>query len=434
MESVSERIEHNTPDDKFSSRVLNERPATEEPEKTMEGVNEHAGDSTLETVAELNDQTVGIHENGREKRPKLENLPDTEDQQTVGVNSICGGNEGDTVTSEVNTNHLKPEDDRSKENQEISENKLTQPEVIKDMHIQTMDLVSQETGEIEADFQAIDNSVGLTDDAQEKLGEDDKAQRVVVSEAGTNEALDAAETAAEGGNQDVQSADGKGIMEGAPKSAGKPTEGPEADGAEEEPSVQERVEDKEVGQQSAVSEITRAIIEEPGTDEVEQVSESRSTKKTERSALTGGAEDLALGSQAEAAATKVELERKETAQEVLIKTEPQAPATSQPSEPHPVLIPSININSENTENKGEMNAFPKTETILSHEPDNEKENDTDSGTGSTVENSSSDLNLSISSFLSKTKDSGSMSLQVSVPGALLGFCFAILVISISLLS
>lgn len=443
MESVSERIEHNTPDDKFSSRVLNERPATEEPEKTMEGVNEHAGDSTLETVAELNDQTVGIHENGREKRPKLENLPDTEDQQTVGVNSICGGNEGDTVTSEVNTNHLKPEDDRSKENQEISENKLTQPEVIKDMHIQTMDLVSQETGEIEADFQAIDNAVGLTDNAQEKLGEDDKAQgvgeddkaqRVVVSEAGTNEALDAAETAAEGGNQDVQSADGKGIMEGAPKSAGKPTEGPEADGAEEEPSVQERVEDKEVGQQSAVSEITRAIIEEPGTDEVEQVSESRSTKKTERSALTGGAEDLALGSQAEAAATKVELERKETAQEVLIKTEPQAPATSQPSEPHPVLIPSININSENTENKGEMNAFPKTETILSHEPDNEKENDTDSGTGSTVENSSSDLNLSISSFLSKTKDSGSMSLQVSMPGALLGFCFAILVISISLLS
>lgn len=411
LESVSERIEHNTPDDKFSSRVLNERPATEEPEKTMEGVNEHAGDSTLETVAELNDQTVGIHENGREKRPKLENLPDTEDQQTVGVNSICGGNEGDTVTSEVNTNHLKPEDDRSKENQEISENKLTQPEVIKDMHIQTMDLVSQETGEIEADFQAIDNAVGLTDDAQEKLGEDDKAQRVVVSEAGTNEALDAAETAAEGGNQDVQSADGKGIMEGAPKSAGKPTEGPEADGAEEEPSVQERVEDKEVGQQSAVSEITRAIIEEPGTDEVEQVSESRSTKKTESSALTGGAEDLALGSQAEAAATKVELERKETAQEVLIKTEPQAPATSQPSEPHPVLIPSININSENTENKGEMNAFPKTETILSHEPDNEKENDTDSGTGSTVENSSSDLNLSISSFLSKTKDSGSMSLQ-----------------------
>ncbi|CAO2585797.1 STE20-like serine/threonine-protein kinase [Lemmus lemmus] len=360
LESVSERIEHSAPSDEFSSRVLNERPTTEEPEKAGEGVNEHTADSTLETMAELNDQTVGIHENGREKRPKLESLPDTEDQQTVDVNSICGGNEGATVTSEANTNHLKPEDNRSKENQEIPENKLTQ---------------------------------------------------VVVSEAGTNEALDAAETAAEGGNHDVQSANGKGIVEGAPKSAGKPTEGPEADGAEKEPSVQERVEDKELGQQSSVSETTQATIEEPGTDEVEQVSESHSTEETERSALTGGAEELALGSEAEAAATEVELERKEIAQEVLVKTEPQAPATSQPNEPHPVLIPSININSENTENKGEMNAFPKTETILSQEPDNEKENDTDSGTGSTVENSSSDLNLSISSFLSKTKDSGSMSLQ-----------------------
>ncbi|XP_057633646.1 STE20-like serine/threonine-protein kinase isoform X2 [Chionomys nivalis] len=411
LESVSERVEHSTPGDKFSSRVVNERPAIEEPEKAVEDVNEHAGDSTIETMAELSDQTVGIHENGREKRPKLENLPDTEDQQTVGVNSICGGNEGDRVTSEVNTNHLKPEDDRSKENQEIPENKLTQPEVIKDMHIQTMDLVSQETGETEADFRAIDNAVGLTEDTQEKWGEDDKAQRVVVSKAGTNEALDAAETAAEGGNQDVQSADGKGVVEGAPKSAGKPTEGPEADGAKEKPSVQERVEEKELGQQSEVSDTTQATIEEPGTDEVEQVSESRSIEETERSALTGGAEEPALGSEAEATATEVELERKETVQEVLVKTEPQAPATSQPNEPHPVLIPSININSENTENKGEMNAFPKTETILSHEPDNEKENDTDSGTGSTVENSSSDLNLSISSFLSKTKDSGSMSLQ-----------------------
>lgn len=411
LESVSERIEHSTPGDKFSSRVVNERPATEEPEKVVEGVNEHAGDSTIEAMAELSDQTVGIHENGREKRPKLENLPDTEDQQTVGVNSVCGGNEGDRVTSEVNTNHLKPEDDRSKENQEIPENKLTQPEVIKDMHSQAMDLVSQETGETEADFQAVDNAVGLTEDTREKRGEDDKAQRVVVSKAGTNEALDPAETAAEGGNQDVQSADGKGVVEGAPKSAGKPTEGPEADGAKEEPSVQERVEEKELGQQSEVSDTTQAAIEEPGTDEVEQVSESRSTEETERSALTGGAEEPALGSEAEAAATEVELERKETSQEVLVKTDPQAPATSQPNEPHPVLIPSININSENTENKGEINAFPKTETILSHEPDNEKENDTDSGTGSTVENSSSDLNLSISSFLSKTKDSGSMSLQ-----------------------
>ncbi|XP_028730489.1 STE20-like serine/threonine-protein kinase isoform X1 [Peromyscus leucopus] len=414
LESVSERIENSTSGDKFSNKVLNEKPTTDEPLKAVKGVNEHTDDSNLETMAELNDQTVGIHENERQKRPKLEDRADTEDQPTVAVNSVSKGNEGNIVTLEMDTNHLKPEEDRKKENQEILENKLIQPEEMKDVHIQTMDSVSQETGETEAGFQAIDNEVGFTkEDAQEKLGKDDKTLQVVVSEVGTHEALDAAEKAPEHSSKDAQSADGKEVVEGTWKLE-KPMESPEAGGVEEEPSVQGRVENEELGQQSAVCdgegplistlETTQATIEEPGTDEVEHVSEAHGIEETERRAVTGGAEEQARGSEAE-------LERKETAQEVPVKPEPQAPAASQPSEPRPVLIPRININSENTESKGEMGTLPKPETILPQEPENEKENDADSGTGSTVENSSSDLNLSISSFLSKTKDSGSMSLQ-----------------------
>ncbi|KAL1788813.1 STE20-like serine serine/threonine-protein kinase isoform X1 [Sigmodon hispidus] len=424
LESVSERIEHSTPGDKFSNKVLNEKPTTDESVKAMKGVNEHVGDSNVETMAELNDQTVGIHENGREKRPRLENLADTEDQPTVGVNSVNEGNGGDRVTLETNTNHLKPEEDSNKENQELLENKLIQPKEIKDTHIQTMDLVSQETGETEADFQAVDNEVAFTKDALEKVEEDGKPHKVVVSdrisEVGTNEALDVAEKAAEDSSKDAQSAHGKDIVEGTRRLTEKPIELSEAGGAEEEPSVQERVENKELDQQSAVyegegqlistSETTQPAVEEPGTDEVGQVSESHRVEETERSAVTG-AEEQAPGAEAEAAAPEVNLERKDIVQEVPVKLEPQAPAASQPSEPHPVLIPSININSENTENEGEMSTLAKTETILPQEPENDRENDTDSGAGSTVENSSSDLNLSISSFLSKTKESGSMSLQ-----------------------
>lgn len=55
-----------------------------------------------------------------------------------------------------------------------------------------------------------------------------------------------------------------------------------------------------------------------------------------------------------------------------------------------------------------------TETLQQLESENLKENDADSGTGSTADNSSIDLNLSISSFLSKNKETGSISLQVSV--------------------
>ncbi|EGW13611.1 STE20-like serine/threonine-protein kinase [Cricetulus griseus] len=427
LESVSERIEHNTPGDKFSNKVLNERPTTDEPGKALKGVNEHMGDSNLESMAELSDQTVGIHEHGREKRPKLENPPDTEDQQLVDINSVREGNEENIVTLEMNTNHVKPEEDREKENQEIPENKLRQSEEIKDMNIQTMDLVSQETGETEADFQAVDSEVGFTKaDGQEKLRKDDNTQKVVIndriSEVVANEALDVAEKAAEGSSiKDAQSADGKEAVEGTQKLTEKPTEGPEAGSAEEEPSAQGRVENKELHQQSAVCEgdgqfistsvTTQATPEEPGTDEVEQVSESHSTEEREPSPVSGGAEEQTPGSEAVAAAAEVELEGREAAQEVPVKAEPEAPAASPSNEPHLILIPSININSENTENKGELGDLPKTESILPPEPENEKENDTDSGTGSTVEKSSSDLNLSISSFLSKTKDSGSMSLQ-----------------------
>lgn len=412
LESVSERIEHNTPGDKFSNKVLNEKPTTDEPEKALKGVNEHMGDSNLESMAELNDQTVEIFENGREKRPKLENPPDTEDQQPVAVNSVSEGNEDNIVTLEMNTNHGKPEEDRVKENQEIAENKLIQSEEIKDMHIQTMELVSQETGETEADFQAVDSEVRFTkEDAQEKLRKDDNTQKVAVSEVVTNEALVAAE----------RNADGKEAEEGTQTLPEQPTERPEPGSAGEEPSLQGRVEDKELDQQSVLcggdgqlistSVTTQAAIEEPGTHEVEQVSESHSTEETEGSAEAGGAEGQAPGSEAAAAAAEVELERKEAAEGVPVKAEPQAPAASQSNEEPPVLIPSISVNSENTEHNGEGGALPKAEGILPPEADNEKENDTDSGTGATVEKSSSDLNLSISSFLSKTKDSGSMSLQ-----------------------
>lgn len=421
LESVTERTEHNTSGDKFSNKVLNEKPTPDRPEKA---VDEPANDVNLETVAELNDQTVGIHENGREKkRPKLENLPDTEDQQTGDINSVSERNDNNTVTLETNTDCLKPEEDRNKENQDIIDNKLIQSEEVKDIHIQTMDLVSQETGEKEADFQAIDNEVGFTkEETQEKLGKDDKTQKVLISdrssEVGTDEAPDDTQKAAEH-SQDAESGAGEEALEPTQTLTEKPTEGPEARDAQEEPHSGERVEDKQLEQQSAVgegegqvtstSERTRATMEEPETDEVDQVSESNSIEELERLVVTG-AEEQALGSDGETA-TEVDLESRENTQQLPVKAEPQAPAALQPSEPHPVLIPSININSENSENKGEMGALPKPETTLPPEPENGKGNDTDSGTGSTVENSSSDLNLSISSFLSKTKDSGSVSLQ-----------------------
>uniref|UniRef100_A0A480MTY5 non-specific serine/threonine protein kinase n=1 Tax=Sus scrofa TaxID=9823 RepID=A0A480MTY5_PIG len=426
LESVSEKTERNTSEDKFNSKVLIEKPTTSEP---VADINEHANDAHLEVMAELHNRAIIIEENGREeKRPKLENLPDTEDHETVDINSVSEGKENNImITSETNIEqNLKPEEERDQEKQQIFENKVIKSEEIEDATIQTMDLVSQETGEKEADIQALENEVEFTkEDTQEKLGRDDKTEKDVISDTskviGTNEAANVVQEATENRAEDAQSNDGKEVDEVGEKLVSKPTESPEAGGAEEGPII-EIVESNEIDQKSVEGKDEEQLIcssenivetnEELGTVEVE-IAESGSTEGIEVRRVVTDTDQKALGHEtqdAPKATTQIATEQKEIPCEVPIKTEPQVTAASQPSEPQPVPVPSININPEDAENKGELGALSKTETILP-ESESQKENDTDSGTGSTADNSSIDLNLSISSFLSKTKDSGSISLQ-----------------------
>ncbi|XP_036121839.1 STE20-like serine/threonine-protein kinase isoform X2 [Molossus molossus] len=427
LESVSEKTERNTPEDKFNSRVLDEKPTTGEPEKAVEGIDEHINDTHLEAMAELHKRTI-IKENGREeKRPKLENLPD---QEAADMNSVNEGKENNMIVLETNIEqNLKPEEERDQEKQQILENKVIKSEEeIKDTAIQTMDLVSQETGENEADIQAVDNEVELTkEDTQENLAKEEKTKKDVVSDIsnviGTNEALDVAQKAAENSAKDARSNDGKEMVEASQELASKRTEGPEVGGTEEV-SVRERVETNELDKKSLEGKGEKQLIsssedivetsEEPRTNEAEEITESSSTEEIEIRSEVIHTDQNASGSEtqdAHEATTQTDTEQKEIPCEVPVKTEPEVTATSQPSEPQPVPIPSININSEDAENKGEIGTLSKTETTLLPESETQKENDTDSGTGSTADNSSIDLNLSISSFLSKTKDSGSISLQ-----------------------
>ncbi|NXQ56626.1 SLK kinase, partial [Anthoscopus minutus] len=94
----------------------------------------------------------------------------------------------------------------------------------------------------------------------------------------------------------------------------------------------------------------------------------------------------------------------------IIKNKPQDAVSEQADDSEVAPVPSISISTDEnekvkTENQG------NTETLQQLESENLKENDVDSGTGSTADNSSIDLNLSISSFLSKNKETGSISLQ-----------------------
>ncbi|KAM7047995.1 STE20-like serine/threonine-protein kinase isoform 2-T2 [Acridotheres tristis] len=94
----------------------------------------------------------------------------------------------------------------------------------------------------------------------------------------------------------------------------------------------------------------------------------------------------------------------------IVKNKPQDAVSEQADDSEVTSVPSISISTEENE-KVKTDNQGNTETLQQLESENLKENDADSGTGSTADNSSIDLNLSISSFLSKNKETGSISLQ-----------------------
>uniref|UniRef100_A0A8C0U8C7 non-specific serine/threonine protein kinase n=1 Tax=Cyanistes caeruleus TaxID=156563 RepID=A0A8C0U8C7_CYACU len=96
----------------------------------------------------------------------------------------------------------------------------------------------------------------------------------------------------------------------------------------------------------------------------------------------------------------------------IMKNKLQDAVSEQADDSEVTPVPSISISTEENE-KVKTDNQGNTETLQQLESENLKENDVDSGTGSTADNSSIDLNLSISSFLSKNKETGSISLQVS---------------------
>ncbi|XP_020644601.3 STE20-like serine/threonine-protein kinase isoform X1 [Pogona vitticeps] len=94
-----------------------------------------------------------------------------------------------------------------------------------------------------------------------------------------------------------------------------------------------------------------------------------------------------------------------------VKNKPENTAVKQPHECEHSSVPNINISQAENEAENKSIDQDNVESSRHLDPASSKENDTDSGTGSAADNSSIDLNLSISSFLTKNKESGSISLQ-----------------------
>lgn len=111
---------------------------------------------------------------------------------------------------------------------------------------------------------------------------------------------------------------------------------------------------------------------------------------------------------------RIDKEHLEVTSDELMKNKLQDTVNEQGDDSEVTPVPSISISTEENGEKVKADNQDNTETLPQLESESLKENDADSGTGSAADNSSIDLNLSISSFLSKNKETGSISLQVSI--------------------
>ncbi|XP_010225657.1 PREDICTED: STE20-like serine/threonine-protein kinase isoform X2 [Tinamus guttatus] len=109
--------------------------------------------------------------------------------------------------------------------------------------------------------------------------------------------------------------------------------------------------------------------------------------------------------------TQPEKGHSESSSDELIKNKLQDADDERADDSELAPVPSISVSTEESEEKVKTDNQDSTGTLQQLESETLKENDADSGTGSAADNSSIDLNLSISSFLSKNKETGSISLQ-----------------------
>uniref|UniRef100_A0A8C8RDN7 non-specific serine/threonine protein kinase n=1 Tax=Pelusios castaneus TaxID=367368 RepID=A0A8C8RDN7_9SAUR len=391
LESVSEKTEHNAaaenigvfPDDKTT---------TGEPKKIKDGeITDSMSDTTLGDTVKVQNGSVLIDEDKHEKRSGTEKNTG----KTKEVNEDTGSQEerkevATVTTLETNDEYsLKAEEISAIENEQTHENELKIAPEIEDVSAQTTEVISKETGEKESRTELQENTNEET--TIEKIAEqndDDKSEAVQKDEmtSSTNETLDK-------GAEKMADSEQKPIKSG-------------ADSAQETGSTSESQisnGDKITGTDSGTSK-TENIHERNSTEEI-QIENVGKVVESDQNSETNGPDDTPNNN------IQINAGHSEVPCDTPVKNKLQDPAVEQPIDPEFTTIPIINVSTEENEENVKMGNQADSETLQQLEPETLKENDTDLGTGSTADSNSIDLNLSISSFLSKNKDTGSISLQ-----------------------
>ncbi|XP_069467838.1 STE20-like serine/threonine-protein kinase isoform X2 [Ambystoma mexicanum] len=491
LESVTEKIEDKGADESYRSMPSDDEMTANEPKKLkVEKDNEHFLNSTANVFEVVQNGVIVMNNVGQgdgaivEKVPKKEVQVNEDPSSQEGRGQQPEENEDMLVAPQINEDSkpsLKPENELGIK-KEVQEHILL-PVESDDMNVVPTDVISQETGESEAQTGSLTSETVVLTVTQVGEGgfesQDDKSEDKVNIEVNVDKDANLQENESE--NKSIEQE--KPVKE----VDGKPSAEIE-DHHEVESLVKLEAEDRK-----PVTE-TKLLNPEPEASQLPDVAGnisvegSATVKELEKQQALSSDETVEEAGGAVEAQGEVNTEIRNTdaqSVEIPVKTVdiPTDVGTKVPKvNDHPVecggesphvvtehtvapftessdraeslrnVIPSIMVNSEESQVKDEsalviahLSPQPEPQTkndsitapvqakflpqsdsqkenfeisdpalskiLPESESPKQKENDTDSGTGSTTDNSSIDLNLSISSFLSKSKDSGSISLQ-----------------------
>ncbi|XP_065528256.1 STE20-like serine/threonine-protein kinase isoform X2 [Lathamus discolor] len=441
LESLSEKTESNAIEDKASTIFPDGKTTGDESEdirKMADNIHDTAvGDRKVQNgsvpTGEGEQGKIVLAEKSTESLEKLHE--DTEPQK--------GGEQLEVVTkSEIKDEpHLKTEKENDMVNEQTEDNKLKIVPTTEN-NVETEEAISSETGEKEEKKNRTDLSESKeekvpAENATEQKEDKGEAHKEAVRDATTETLPNAADEVADeekelikhgidnikeiGGIAETQISDGDKI----PEPEDKPVES-QAKQVHEIISSEETVsesQDKVIkvdkklseSENENISNISSMEIKDSRKDDVDHRAiqskpEDTSAKMEDKLTDMNQNSEESRPKNIEENNIQIDKEHLEVTSDEIVKNKLQDIVSEQADDSEVTPVPSISIS---TEEKGKVKTDNQdnTETLQQLESENMKENDADSGTGSTADNSSIDLNLSISSFLSKNKETGSISLQ-----------------------
>ncbi|XP_030342975.1 STE20-like serine/threonine-protein kinase isoform X3 [Strigops habroptila] len=441
LESLSEKTESNAIEDKASTIFPDDKTTGDESEdirKTADNIrNTTVGDRKVQNGS------VPTGEDEQGKIVPAEKSTESLEKLHEDMEPQKGGKELDVVTkSEIKDEpHLQTEKENDMVNEQTEDNKLKIVPTTEN-NVETEEAISNETGEKEEKESRTDLSESKeekvpAENATEQKEDEDEAQKKAERDTTTETLPNAADEVADeekelikhgidnikeiGGIAEIQISDGDKI----PEPEDKPVES-QAKQVHEIISSEETVsesQDKVIkvdkklseSENENISNISSMDIKDSGKENVEHKAiqskpEDMSAKVEDKLTDMDQNSEETRPENIQESNIQIDKEHSEVTSDEIMKNKLQDTVNEQADDSEVTPVPSISISPEEKQEVKTDNQ-DNTETLQQPESENLKENDADSGTGSTADNSSIDLNLSISSFLSKNKETGSISLQ-----------------------